>query len=171
MNKTILTIGMALGITFAHAQVNQNLENFISMLTVKNLNSKTSKLQEIKGTVLTTWEMYSTSDKEYYISKVDLANLQSVKWTSKQEYDELYPEDKSINKDADFISLFFKPGDVERNSFFTETGTNVRKTNEGYTETAAQWPNCNFLNITFNNSTLAVKAKKYLDAYIASQTK
>lgn len=117
MKKTILTIGIALGTIFTHAQINQNLKDFYSMLTVENLNSKSSKIQEIKGNILTTWEMYPESIEEYYISKADLANLQIVQWTSKHDYDALYPENESINKDADFITLYFKSGNVEKKVF------------------------------------------------------
>lgn len=169
MIKIILSITIVLVTMFANAQNNQDLESFFSILSEENLNTDKSRVREINGTVLTTWEMYRTSSDEYYISKIDLVNLQRVKWTTKEEYDELYPEDKSTNADAEFITLFSKKGEVERNSFFTDTDTNVRKAKEGYTEHVTKWTDCNFVNITFKNSTLAAKAKKYLDAYLADQ--
>lgn len=162
---------LALSATFADAQVNQKLNLFFSLLNVENLNTEETKIIEINGTVLTTWEMYNSSDEVYYISKFDLVNLRNVQWTSKQVYDKLYPKDKSINKDADFITLLSKKGDVERKSYYTDTISNINIVKKKYSHNLSEWPDCNFVNISFKNSTLAIKAKKYLEAYIAKRKK
>lgn len=166
MKKLALMVIVIAYFSNANAKIDKNIAQFFSMLTVSNLDTTVSKLIEINGTTFTTWEMYATLKKEYYISTVDLMNLKSVRWTSKQEYDNLYPEDSSINSDAKFITLYFTKGDVIKESYFTETGTQVRKAKEGYTEKATQWPNCDFVNINFKNSSLAIQAKSYLDAYL-----
>ena len=163
MKKSILFIAFALSITLVNAQINQNLEKFFSMLTVENLDSSETKITEINGSVITLIEFLPLIE-QYTICKVDLVNLPNeVRWSTKEEYDDLYPEDSAVNSDAKFITLFFATNVVERNPCYNATGTNVngKSTLVGGMRT--------YLNINFKNSELAAKAKEYFDAYIADQ--
>jgi len=165
MKNTILTITLVLSTTIAVAQVNENLQKFFSMLTVENLDSNGTKIVEIKGTVLTFVE-YSSVVEQHTNCKVDFVNIPyEVRWTTKEEYDELYPEDKATNADSEFISMLFDSNVVERHRLFNETGTNVN----GNT-TIVEDGTGHYLNITFKTSALAAQAKEYFVAYIADQT-
>jgi hypothetical protein len=164
MKRTVLLITLVLSTTLVGAQVNQNLKKFFSMLTTENLNNEKTKIIEINGTVLTYVE-YSSVVEQFSNCKVDLANLpQEVRWTIKEEYDELYPEDSATNSDAEHISLLFSTNVVERNPCFNETGTNVKG------NTTLQGGMKNYANISFKDSDLASKAKEYLTAYIKDMT-
>ena len=164
MKKKVLLITLVLSTSLAVAQVNPNLKKFFSMLTKENLNNDKTKIIEINDTVLTHVE-YSSAVEQFSNCKVDLANLPNeIQWTTKAEYDYLYPEDSVINSDAEHISLLFATNVVERNPCFNETGTNVK---DNYTLIGGMR---NYVDIFFKNSKLAAKAKEYFTAYVKDMT-
>jgi hypothetical protein len=136
------------------------------MLTVTNLDTNRITIKEIKGTEITLWALsQNREDDKYVYNNFSLENsLEKVGWTSKKEYNDLYPEDEATNKDAKHITIYFDSLVVDYDYLFVSTGTN-RKGNmmlsaKGFT---------NSVSISFKNSTLAMKAKKYLDAYKEDQ--
>ena len=146
-------------------QVNQNLEKFFAMLTTENLNNEETKIIEINGTVLTCVD-YLNEINHQTDCQVDLSNLPSeVRWTTKEEYDYIYPEDLATNSDAEHITLFFSKNVVERKSYSNLTGNHLKSKSE------AQITMERYVNITFKNSDLASKAQKHLMAYIEDMSR
>lgn len=155
-----------LSVAFTYGQMNQYLEQFIDLLTSENLKANETKLKQQDGTNLTFWTSFELLPEKYTISKLDLSKLDKIRWTTKEELDMIYPENKSTNKSSANVTLFFNEGNINNETFFTVNNSNSIKNPDGSTSSIGTCTNCNFVNIHFINSSIAEKATSLLESYL-----
>jgi hypothetical protein len=163
MLKSLLLNLLLVSSLLANAQTNKNLDAFYEILTPENLDSVKNSMVERNGNVITLKD-FSYSGKEYTFIKCDITKMKEIRWTTKEEYDDLYPED-APNSDAKHITIFMNEGTVERDTYWTSNDKKEYKSEAGSTHRATICENCDFISFSFINSELASKAKKLLDAY------
>jgi len=164
MKIIIITISLLMS-SFCFGQNASVLDQFIELLAPQSLKVNKILLIERKGDSVT---VKSNSVKEYHILKFDMSNLERIVWTTKEEYNDIYPEDSLVNKDSEHITLWFEKGTVERDSYFISNDKKEYTGKYGEKNSVSKCTNCDFVNITFINSNLASKANKLLNAYIES---
>ena len=164
MKKSSVFFLCILFTSFVNAQESSKLDQFFEMLSTENLEPNKTSLIERNGDAVTV-KSYSYSGAEYSFIKFDLGNLERIEWTTKEDYDLVYPESAETNTDAKHITLWFTKGTVERDSYFTANDKKEYIGKYGETNLVSKCTNCDFVNITFVNSKLAGQAKALLDAY------
>ncbi len=164
MLKTSLFTLLFLGSLAVNAQTDKNLEKFYAMLTPTNLDSAKNTSVKRTGSVITIKD-FSYNRKEYTFVKADITKMTEIRWTQKEEYDYLYPEDSLINADAEHITIFLEKGIVERDTYWTSNDQKEYIGEYGETNIASTCKGCDFITFNFINSELAGEAKGYLEAY------
>ena len=151
--------------SFCYGQNTSVLDHFFELLTTQNLKPKKTLLLERNSNSVV---VKSYLGNEYSIIKFDISNLERIQWTTKEEYNDIYPEDSLTNKDSEYITLWLKKGTVERDNYFMSNDKKEYIGKYGEKNIVSKCINCDFVNFSFINSNLAGKAKKLLDTYVAS---
>jgi hypothetical protein len=162
--KTIFTFIIMMS-SFCYGQNTRVLDHFFELLTSQNLKpKKTLLLEKDSNSVI----VKSYLGNEYDIIKFNMSNLERIQWTTKEEYNDIYPEDSLTNKDSKDITLWFKKGTVEHDNYFISNDKKEYIGKYGEKNIVSKCINCDYVNFSFINSNLAGKAKRLLDIYVIS---
>ena len=164
MKKASLFFFSLLITSLVGAQDTSKLGQFFELLSAENLKPNKTSLIERKGNSVTV-KNFSYSGQEYSFIKFDMTNLERIEWLTKKDYDLDYPESSATNTDAEHITLWFKKGTVEHDTYFTSNDKKEYIGKYGETNHVSKCTDCDFVNITLINSELASQAKARLDAY------
>ena len=165
MKRSILFCLSLLITSWVSAQDVSNLDRFYDLVTTENLDTNRTAYVTRNGNLFTV-KSFSYSGKEYTFLKFDITDLERVEWTTKEDYDAVYPENSETSSDAEHITLWFKKGTVARDNYFTSNDKKEYIGQYGETNLVSRCTNCDFVNIVFTSSELAEKAKTILDNYL-----